>query len=92
MLWFVFAVFTGAAVLSVVWPLARTPRGLARGEIDVAFYKAQLAEIDRDAARRLVAPADAKARRPKPRAACSAADAAIEPPPAASRTRARIAP
>ncbi len=60
MLWFVFAVLTGAAVLSVLWPLVRAPRGLSRGEIDVAFYKAQLAEIDRDAAEGIVAASDAE--------------------------------
>ncbi|MGO9673895.1 MAG: c-type cytochrome biogenesis protein CcmI [Methylocella sp.] len=57
---FVFAVLTGVAVLSVLWPLVRTPRGLSRGAIDVAFYKDQLAAIDRDAAEGLVAARDAE--------------------------------
>ncbi len=60
MLWFVFAVLTGAAALSVLWPLARTPRGLSRRAVDVAFYRAQIAEIDRDAAAGLVPEGDAE--------------------------------
>ena len=55
MLWLIFAVFTAAAVLSVLWPLAKAPRGVARREIGLALYKAQLAEIERDEAQRLVA-------------------------------------
>jgi cytochrome c-type biogenesis protein CcmH len=58
MLWVVFALLTGAAVLSVVWPLARAPRGLSRSAIDVAFYKSQIAEIDRDAGDGLVSSGD----------------------------------
>ena len=69
MLWLIFAILTAAAVISVLWPLARPPRGVGRREIDVALYKAQLAEIERDEAQRLVAPEDAKAPRRKPRAA-----------------------
>ncbi|MGA7384540.1 MAG: c-type cytochrome biogenesis protein CcmI, partial [Methylocella sp.] len=60
MLWLIFAVFTAVAVLSVVWPLARTPRGIARREIGIALYKAQLAGIERDEGQRLVAPEDAQ--------------------------------
>ena len=90
MLWLTFAVFTAVAVLSVLWPLAKTPRGVARGEIGIAIYKAQLAEIERDEAQRLVAPEDARGAKAEAARRLMAGDAAIEPPPAASRTTARL--
>jgi cytochrome c-type biogenesis protein CcmH len=91
MLWLIFAVLTAVAVLSVLWPLAKTPRQAARGEIGVAIYKAQLAEIERDEAHRLVAPEDAQGAKAEAARRLIAADAAIAPPPPASRTRARLA-
>ncbi|MGH6936859.1 MAG: c-type cytochrome biogenesis protein CcmI [Methylocella sp.] len=91
MLWLIFAVFTAVAVLSVLWPLAKTPRGVARGEIAVALYKARLAEIEREEAQRLVATEDARSAKAEAARRLIAADAAIDPPPAASRTRARLA-
>jgi cytochrome c-type biogenesis protein CcmH len=90
MLWLIFAVFTAVAMLSVLWPLAKTPRGVARGEIGIACYKAQLAEIERDEAQRLVAPEDAQGAKAEAARRLMAADAAIEPPPAVSRTTARL--
>jgi cytochrome c-type biogenesis protein CcmH len=51
MIWVVFALMTGAALLCALWPLTRrraAPEGAARS---VAFYKAQLEEIERDVAR-----------------------------------------
>jgi cytochrome c-type biogenesis protein CcmH len=90
MLWLIFAVFTAVAMLSVLWPLAKTPRGLARGEIGIACYKAQLAEIERDEAQRLVAPEDAQGAKAEAARRLMAADAAIEPPAAVSRTTARL--
>ncbi|MGH6823341.1 MAG: c-type cytochrome biogenesis protein CcmI [Methylocella sp.] len=91
MLWLIFAVLTVAAVLGVLWPLAKTPRGVARGEIGIAIYKAQLAEIERDEAQHLVAAEDAQGAKAEAARRLIAADAAIEPPPPASRTRARLA-
>src|ERR1700738_1745552 len=90
MLWLIFAVFTAIAMLSVLWPLAKTPRGVARGEIGIACYKAQLAEIERDEAQRLVAPEDAQGAKAEAARRLMAANAAIEPPPAVSRTTARL--
>jgi cytochrome c-type biogenesis protein CcmH len=90
MLWWIFAVFTAVAVLTVLWPLAKAPRGVARREIVLALYKAQLAEIERDEAQRLVAPEDAQGAKAEA-ARRLMAGAAIEPPPAASRTKARLA-
>ena len=90
MLWLIFGLLTTAAVISVLWPLAKTPRGVGRGEIGIAIYKAQLAEIERDEAQRLVAPEDAQGAKAEAARRLIAADAAIEPPPPASRTRARL--
>lgn len=53
-IWIIFALLTGVAVFSVLWPLSRTPREQDPRELDVAFYKAQTAEIDRDASRGLI--------------------------------------
>jgi cytochrome c-type biogenesis protein CcmH len=91
MLWLIFAVLTAVAVLGVLWPLAKTPRGVARGETGIAIYKAQLAEIERDEAQRLVAPEDAQGAKTEAARRLMAANAAIEPLPVASRTRARLA-
>jgi cytochrome c-type biogenesis protein CcmH len=91
MLWLIFAVLTAVAVFSVLWPLAKAPRGVARGEIGIAIYKAQLAEIEREEAQYLVAPEDAQGAKAEAARRLLAADGAIEPPPAASRTRARLA-
>jgi cytochrome c-type biogenesis protein CcmH len=90
MLWLILAVLTAAAVLSVLWPLAKAPRGVARREIGIAIYKAQLAEIERDEAQHLVAPEDAQGAKAEA-ARRLMAGAAIEPPPAALRTKARLA-
>jgi cytochrome c-type biogenesis protein CcmH len=76
-LWFGLALMTAAAVLAVLWPLARRGSGLRSGS-DVAVYRDQLEEIERDRAaglieegeaagaqvevsRRLIAAADAQA-------------------------------
>jgi cytochrome c-type biogenesis protein CcmH len=59
MLWVIFALLTGAAVFSVLWPLSRAPTDIDARELDVAFYKAQTAEIERDTARGVIAAAEA---------------------------------
>lgn len=58
MIWVAFAVLTAAAVLAVLWPLARARAGdpLAK---EKALYAAELADIDRDVARGLTSEADA---------------------------------
>jgi cytochrome c-type biogenesis protein CcmH len=48
-LWFGFALMTAAAILAVLWPLARRGRDLPSGS-DVAVYRDQLDEIGRDRA------------------------------------------
>jgi cytochrome c-type biogenesis protein CcmH len=90
MLWLIIAVLTAAAVLGVLWPLANSLRGLTRRETGVAIYKAQLAEIERDEAQRLVAQEDAQGAKAEVARRLMAADAAIEALPAASPARARL--
>jgi cytochrome c-type biogenesis protein CcmH len=64
MLWGLFALFTGAAVFAILWPLARRPRGAAETAApDVAFYKAKIAEVAREAEGGVLSPADAEAAR-----------------------------
>jgi cytochrome c-type biogenesis protein CcmH len=92
MLWLIFAILTGAAVMSVLWPLAKAPRGLTRSATDIGFYKSQLAEIDRDAAQGLVAPDDAQiAKAEAARRLLAAADAPDEPTTAATGGAVRFA-
>lgn len=61
-LWFVFALMTAAAVFAVLWPLSR--RGVSQRQgSDIAVYRDQLDEIDRDRATGLIAEAEAQAAR-----------------------------
>src|SRR5262245_34288141 len=53
-LWFALALMTAAAVVAVLWPLARRGRELRSGS-DVAVYRDQLEEIERDRAAGLIA-------------------------------------
>lgn len=62
LLWVFLAVMTGAAVLVVLWPLSK-PSADRRLDGDVQFYKAQLAEIERDRGRGLLGEAEAEAAR-----------------------------
>ncbi|UWU95319.1 c-type cytochrome biogenesis protein CcmI [Bradyrhizobium sp. CB1015] len=61
-LWFVFALMTVAAIFAVLWPLGRTSRAQAQGS-EVAVYKDQLAEIERDLAAGLILAPEAEAAR-----------------------------
>ncbi len=56
------ALMTGAAALAVLLPLSRrsTVETLSEAEADTAFYKSQIADIERDLARGLVEPAEAE--------------------------------
>ena len=61
MLWFVMALMTAAAIFAVLWPLARrTP--LSTGS-DVAVYRDQLDEIERDRTAGLIGEHEAEAAR-----------------------------
>lgn len=59
MLWGIFALLTGVAVLAVLWPLAKPVRKAASP--DVVFYRAKLDEIERDAALATISSQDAEA-------------------------------
>src|SRR6202035_1248954 len=48
-LWFLFALMTAMAILAVLWPLARR-KGMLRSGSDLAVYRDQLEEIQRDRA------------------------------------------
>ncbi|MET7245719.1 c-type cytochrome biogenesis protein CcmI [Methylobacterium sp. EM32] len=68
-IWFIFALMTGLAVLALLWPMSRrlalaaVPEGEARIATETGFYRDQLREIDRDAARGLLAEPEAEAAR-----------------------------
>ena len=62
-LWIIFALLTGAAVFAVLWPLSRAPAAIDARELDVAFYEAQTAEIERDTARGVIGAAEAEVAR-----------------------------
>jgi cytochrome c-type biogenesis protein CcmH len=61
-LWLILALMTAAAAFSVVWPLARG-RVAVRSGSDVAIYRDQLDEIERDRAAGLIGKAEAEAAR-----------------------------
>ena len=61
-IWLAIAAMTCAAVFAVLIPLSRRTAGGADAR-DVAVYKDQLAEVDRDAAAGLIGPAEAEAAR-----------------------------
>ena len=65
LLWIAFSLMTGAAILAVLWPLrtgAAAPAA-STAEADLAVYRDQLAEIERDRATGLIAPAEGEAAR-----------------------------
>lgn len=75
-LWLLLALMTAAAVAAVLLPLARTPRE-AQGGNDVAVYRDQLEEIERDRANGAIGAAEADAARTEvSRRLIAAADAA----------------
>jgi cytochrome c-type biogenesis protein CcmH len=64
MLWLAFAVVTLATLAVLLWPLLRAPAPLrARADYDLGVYHAQLAELDADTERGLIAPGSADAAR-----------------------------
>lgn len=74
-LWLVFALMTAAAIFAVLWPLARGHDVEAGSEL--AVYRDQLEEIDRDRAAGLIGEAEAEAARVEvSRRLIAAADAA----------------
>ena len=61
-LWLILAAMTAAAVVAVIWPFARRA-GAAPSGSDMAVYRDQLAEIERDLAAGLVGRTEAEAAR-----------------------------
>ncbi|HYF57315.1 MAG TPA: c-type cytochrome biogenesis protein CcmI [Salinarimonas sp.] len=62
-LWILFALMTGAAVMAALWPLSRRPERAGATEADAAFYRDQIAEIERDLSRGLISAREAEAAR-----------------------------
>src|SRR6516164_26380 len=93
-LWFALALMTAAAILAVVWPLARRA-SLSRSGSDVAIYRDQLDEIERDRAAGLIEDNEAvSAQVEVSRRLIAAADAQPAPPsdvPSASWRRRAVA-
>lgn len=78
-LWFGLALMTAAAILAVLWPLARRRRELRAGS-DVAVYRDQLEEIERDRAAGLIEDKEAAGAKVEvSRRLLAAADAQGEP-------------
>jgi cytochrome c-type biogenesis protein CcmH len=74
-LWFVFALMTAAAIFAVLWPLGHA--ATQKGGSDLAVYRDQLEEIERDRAAGRIGEAEAQAARVEvSRRLITAADAA----------------
>lgn len=84
MVWVVFALMMGIAVFCVLWPLSRARLRRARSETDASFYRLQLAEVDRDTARGMIATSEAQSAKAEVArrfiAASDERDAAMAPP------------
>src|SRR3954470_18057854 len=88
-LWFILALMTVAAVFAVLWPLSRR-RPAATAAADVAVYRDQLDEIERDRAAGLIGAAEAEAARIEvSRRLLAAADAPAAAPVAVADGRRR---
>jgi cytochrome c-type biogenesis protein CcmH len=61
-LWLILALMTAAAIFAVLWPLSRH-QGTGRSGSDLAVYRDQLEEIDRDRAAGLIGAQEAEAAR-----------------------------
>ncbi len=87
-LWLILALMTAAAIFAVIWPLARYARP-ARSGSDIAVYRDQLDEIERDLAAGLIGETEAGAARVEiSRRLLAAADAAQATPTAFNATAA----
>jgi cytochrome c-type biogenesis protein CcmH len=85
-LWFVLGLMTMAAVFAVLWPLGRRQARAPSGS-DVAVYRDQLAELERDRAAGLIGEGEAQAARVEiSRRLIAAADAAAAAAPVSAGT------
>ncbi len=90
MLWFILALMTAVAIVAVLWPLAR--RTPLRTGSDVAVYRDQLDEIERDRAAGLIGESEAEAARVEvSRRLLAAADAVTAAPKGDAVRRRRLA-
>jgi len=90
--WPLFALMTGAAILAVLWPLGRPRAALAANEADLAVYRDQLHEIERDRASGILPEREAEgARTEVSRRLLAAADRAGETTALGAQSRRRIA-
>lgn len=91
-LWIIVALMTGLASFAVLWPLGRKAH-IQKAGADIAVYRDQLDEIDRDRAAGLIGHAEAEAARIEVSRRLLAAAAAAEqdPPQTASHWRRRAA-
>lgn len=88
-LWLILAAMTAAALFAVVWPLARRAASASLGGSDIAVYRDQLDEIERDRTAGLIGETEAAAARVEiSRRLLAAADAAQAAPPALGATAA----
>lgn len=62
-IWIILALMTGLAVLLLLLPLARASTAAPRATDDIAFYQAQIAEIERDIQAGLIGATEADAAR-----------------------------
>jgi cytochrome c-type biogenesis protein CcmH len=62
-LYLILALMTAAAIFAVLWPLSRHPEVQPEGGEDVAVYRDQLSEIERDRRAGLIAESEAEAAR-----------------------------
>jgi cytochrome c-type biogenesis protein CcmH len=80
-LWIIFALMSAAAILALLWPLARKPRATSAGS-DLIVYQDQLDEIGRDRGAGLIGEAEAEAARIEvSRRLLAAADTQVQPVP-----------
>lgn len=64
LIWIIFAIMTGAAIFALLWPLSHGRAGAFADAADAkSLYRAQIGEIERDIARKLIGPAEADAAR-----------------------------
>ena len=88
MIWVVLAAMTAVAVVMALWPILSRRRRTGDSSSEVAFYRSQLAEIDRDVERGQLLPSEAAAARTETARRLIAADTVpSRPAPAAGRVR-----
>ncbi len=91
MIWLVFALLTGAAVMAVLAPLAMRGEARDAGAADIAFFEEQIAEIERERDEGRLDPAEAEAARTEAARRLLRAEAAPKAGPTRSRQAALVA-